>query len=229
MAFWASAADQLFEARIAMSNQPWLCPGGPHYHWKQRSLRQRSWPACGCESRPSNWAVDDGNRPPQRRREAGLEAEEDEQTSRNESEPHPMSLESSTTGEPSPSSLGQGRRESSGQQPASVQRSGGVCVDSASGRPVRVNWEDSGVGNPEFQPAAQAGSAREAAGGAGEVGVPHSSVDLHHFKRCQEPRGDTYSRRRGGAEDAGMAGATQLRTPDKARSLQIALYRKADE
>ena len=138
-----------------------------------------------------------------------------------------MSLENATTGEPNPSSLGQGRREPGGQQPASVQRSGGVCVDSASGRPVRVNWEDSGVGTNRFQPAAQAGSAREAAGDAGEVGVPHSSVDLHYFKRCKEPRGDTYSTRRGGAEDAGMAGATQIRTPDKVRSLQIALYRKA--
>src|SRR3954453_14244320 len=77
------------------------------------------------------------------------------------------------------------------------------------------------------QPSAQAGWTSEAGGVAGEGGVPHSSVDLHYFKRCKEPRGDTYSRRGGEAKDAGMAGATRIVTPDKVRELQIALYRKA--
>src|SRR5712675_1825877 len=77
------------------------------------------------------------------------------------------------------------------------------------------------------QPSAQAGQTSEAGGVAGEVGVPHSSVDLHYFKRCREPRGDTYSTRRGEAKDAEMAGATRIITPDKVRELQIALYRKA--
>jgi len=76
------------------------------------------------------------------------------------------------------------------------------------------------------QPLAQAGQTSKAGGVAGEVGVPHSSVDLHSFKRCKEPRGDTYSTRRSEAKDEGMAGATQIITPNKVRELQIALYRK---
>ena len=77
------------------------------------------------------------------------------------------------------------------------------------------------------QPSAQAGQTSKAAGVAGEVGVPHSSVDLHYFKRCGEPRGDTYSTHGGEAKDAEMAGATRIVTPDKVRELQIVLYRKA--
>jgi RNA-directed DNA polymerase len=82
------------------------------------------------------------------------------------------------------------------------------------------------MGN-KSQPTAQAGQTSEAGGVAGEVGVPHSSVDLHYFKRCKEPRGDTYSVRGGEAKDAGMAGTTQIKTPKKVRELQITLYRKA--
>src|SRR2546425_815202 len=77
------------------------------------------------------------------------------------------------------------------------------------------------------QPSAQAGQTSKAGEVAGEVGVPHSSVDLHYFKRCKEPRGDTYSVRASEAKDAGMAGATRIVTPNKVRELQIALYRKA--
>src|SRR5258708_22885154 len=77
------------------------------------------------------------------------------------------------------------------------------------------------------RPLEQAGQISKAGGVAGEVGVPHSSVDLHFFKRGKEPRGDTYSTRRSEAKDAGMAGATQIITPNKVRELQIALYRKA--
>src|ERR1019366_7763314 len=83
------------------------------------------------------------------------------------------------------------------------------------------------MGDNKTQPNAQAGRTSQASGVAGEVGVPHSSVDLHYFKGCKEPRGDTYSMRGGEAKDAGMAGATQIGTPDKVRQLQIALYRKA--
>ena len=77
------------------------------------------------------------------------------------------------------------------------------------------------------QPSAQAGQTSKAAGVAGEVGVPHSSVDLLYFKGSKEPRGDTYSTREGEAKDAGMAGATRIITPNKVRELQIVLYRKA--
>jgi len=149
-----------------------------------------------------------------------------EQTGRNESEPHQMSLEKNRTGDqPSPYPEGEGRREQAGKQSEPAQRSGGVSVDSMSGSQVGVNWENSGDG--KSQQSAQAGCASEAQRVPGEVGVPHSSVDLHYFKRCKEPRGDTYAKRRGEAKDTGMAGATRIVTPDKVRQLQIALYRKA--
>ena len=77
------------------------------------------------------------------------------------------------------------------------------------------------------QPSEQAGQTSKADGVAGEVGVPHSSVDLLYFKRSREPRGDTCSVRGGEAKDVGMAGATRIETPKKVRELQIALYRKA--
>src|SRR4029077_8325786 len=77
------------------------------------------------------------------------------------------------------------------------------------------------------QPSAQAGQTSKAAGVAGEVGVPHSSVDLHYFKRCGEPRGDTYSTHGSEAKDKEMAGPTRIVTPNKDRELQIVRYRKA--
>lgn len=139
-----------------------------------------------------------------------------------------MSPENVTTGDkPNLSSTGQGRWEQAGQQLAPAHRFGGVCVDSASGSSVKVNRENCGDGNPKSPPSAQTGSAREAAGVAAEVGVLHSSVDLHYLKRCKEPREDTCSMRRSEAKDAGIAGPNRPPTPDKVRSLQIALYRKA--
>ena len=139
-----------------------------------------------------------------------------------------MSPETAKPGDkPSPSALGEGRREQAGQQSAPAPNCGGVRVDSASGSKVRVSWEVSGDGKGNSQGLAQAGRAREAGSVAGEVGVPHSTVDLHHVKRCKEGRGDTYSTRGGEAKDAGMARATEIVTPEKVRQLQITLYRKA--
>ena len=138
-----------------------------------------------------------------------------------------MSLDKHRTGDkPNPYTMGEGRREESGQQSESPQRSGGVGVDGTSASSVKVSWENSG-GGPQAQPPVQAGRTSQAGGAAGEVGVPHSSVDLLHFKRSREPRGDTCSTRRGEAKDAGMAGATRIATPEKVRQLQITLYRKA--
>jgi hypothetical protein len=137
-------------------------------------------------------------------------------------------LDSFKTGDkPSPSLKGEGRREEVGQQPASPQRSGGVGVDSTSGRAIKVNWETFGKGL--VQASAQAAEASEADEVAGGVGVPLSSINLQYFKRCKERRGDTYSMRGSEAKDAGMAGATRIETPNKVRQLQIALYRKAKE
>jgi len=152
-----------------------------------------------------------------------------------------MSLDNFRTGEPSRCLTGEGRREETGQQPAFPQRSGGVGVEGTSVSSAKVSWEVSG-GGCKTQPTAQAGSASEAGGGAGEVGVPHSNVDLYCLDETSREelretarkmareltrRGNTCSMRGGEAKDAGMAGATRIATPDKVRQLQITLYRKA--
>ena len=145
-----------------------------------------------------------------------------------------MSLDKLRTGDkPSRSLTGEGRREEAGQQSEPSQRSGGVSVDSTSVSSVKVSWENSG-GGPQAQPPAQAGRTSEAGGAAGEVGVPHSSVDLFALEadfrremREETRRRNTCSMRRGEAKEAGMAGATRITTPDKVRQLQITLYRKA--
>jgi RNA-directed DNA polymerase len=148
-----------------------------------------------------------------------------------------MSLENFRTGEPSRCLTGEGRREEAGQQPVPLQRSGGVGVGSTSGSSTQVSWEVSG-GGCKTQPSAQAGRASEAGGVAGEVGVPHSSMNLfahdaaaldewREVAREMMRRGNTCSRRGGEAKATGMAGATRIATPDKVRQLQITLYRKA--
>jgi group II intron reverse transcriptase/maturase len=145
-----------------------------------------------------------------------------------------MSLDKLRTGDkPSRYLIGEGRREEAGQQSEPSQRSGGVSVDSTSVSSVKVSWENSG-GGPQAQPPAQAGRTSEAGGAAGEVGVPHSSVDLFALEadfrremREETRRRNTCSMRRGEAKEAGMAGATRITTPDKVRQLQITLYRKA--
>jgi len=139
-----------------------------------------------------------------------------------------MSLEKVWPGaQPSPSAWGEGRREPAGKQSAPAPNSGGVRVDSASGRKVRVNWESSDGGRQTSLASVQAGDAGKVDAVAGAVGVPHSTVDLHNFKRCRAGRGDTYSKRRGEAKDTGMAQVTEIITPEKVRQLQITLYRKA--
>ena len=121
-----------------------------------------------------------------------MEAEGDEQTGRNESEPHLMSLDKLRTGDkPSRCLIGEGRREGAGQQPAPPHRSGGVGVDGTSASSVRESWEISGDGS-KTQTNAQAGWASEAGVVAGEVGVPHSSRETPVMG--VEPRRDTRSR-----------------------------------
>jgi RNA-directed DNA polymerase len=149
-----------------------------------------------------------------------------------------MSLDKFKTGDkPSRCLIGEGRREEAGQQPVLPQRSGGVGVDSTSVSSTKVSWEVSGEGC-KTQPTAQAGRASEAGGVAGEVGVPHSSMnlfahdaasldELREVAREEMRRGNTCSMRGGEAKDAGMAGATRIETPEKVRQLQITLYRKA--
>jgi len=106
-----------------------------------------------------------------------LEAEEDEQAARNESEPHRISIENHSAGDkPSLCPISEGRRGQTGQQPASAHRSGGVSVDGTSASSAKVSWENSGDG-PEAQACAQAGLTSEAGGVAGEVGVLRSSQE----------------------------------------------------
>jgi len=103
-----------------------------------------------------------------------------------------MSLEKLRTGEkPSHSSIGEGRREGAGQQPAPPQRSGGVGVDGTSASSTRESWEVSSDGC-KTQPTPQAGWASEAGGIAGEVGIPRSSEEAPVMG--VEPRRDTCSR-----------------------------------
>lgn len=138
-----------------------------------------------------------------------------------------MSPETRSTGDkPNPSAGDEGRREPAGQQPAPVQRSGGVRVDSTSVSQARVSWES--LGDRETNADEQAVSDGEASVVAQAVGVLHSSVDLHYFKRCKEPREDTCSTRRSEGKDVEMAGTEhRTRTPQKVRHLQLTLYRKA--
>jgi len=117
---------------------------------------------------------------------------------RNENEPHRMSLDNRKTGDkPSRSVTGEGRREKAGQQPSPSQRSGGVSVGSTSVSSTKVNWEVSGEGG-KTQPTAQAGSASETGGVAGEVGVLHSSDETsvtgveRRWDTCSEVRSDRW-------------------------------------
>src|SRR5438445_10390025 len=104
-----------------------------------------------------------------------------EQTSRNESEPHLMSLEKVNPGaKPSPSAWGEGRREQAGKQSAPVQNSGGVRVDSASGSKVRISWEGSGDGKSKSQGTAQAASASDAGPAAGDAGATRRTIALDY-------------------------------------------------
>src|SRR5438445_1467629 len=143
-----------------------------------------------------------------------------------------MSLEKTKPGASrAAAAMSEGRRAQSGQPPASAPNSGGVSVDSTSGHAVSQDWEVCGGGQTE--PCAQAGVPGEAQGAAAEVGVLHSSADLlaldadyraelraaavregtcHHARKRSEGNGD---------------GPRGIRTPDKLRKLQLALYRKA--
>jgi hypothetical protein len=117
---------------------------------------------------------------------------------RNENEPHLMSPEMFRTGDkPSRCLIGEGRREEAGQQSEPSQRSGGVGVDGTSVSSVHVSWENCG-GGCEAQPTSQAGSASEAGGAVGEVGVPHSSDEApvtgveRRWDTCSEVRCDRW-------------------------------------
>jgi group II intron reverse transcriptase/maturase len=156
-----------------------------------------------------------------------------EPAGRNESEPHQMSLENDKSGDkPSRCLNGEGRRVQGRQPSAPAPNSGGVSVDSTPGSDARVNWE--GCGDGKSQPSAQAGRTGKAGEVAAAVGDLHSSVDLwamaedfHQSLSEEAPREVACSTRASGSGGSGMAGANRIGTPEKVRSLQLALYRKA--
>ena len=139
-----------------------------------------------------------------------------------------MSLENPTTGKPSRYSNGEGRREETGQQSESPQRSGGVSVDSTSGNSGRSQGGKPSVGGAaRLQANAQVGRPHKAAASGGGLGVPGEGVDLHYFKWCKQPSGGTCHNAPRRSEGNGDGRPNRIQTPDKVRKLQIALYRKA--
>jgi RNA-directed DNA polymerase len=126
--------------------------------------------------------------------------------------------------QPSRCRKGEGRREESGQQPGTSQRSRGVVVGGMLGSDARKSKEASCRDRKRSRigtsPKGKAGLA------ARGVGVLRSSVDLWDSITHGEQREDTCSKamkRRLGRGD----GSQEIETPGKVRSLQIALYRKA--
>jgi RNA-directed DNA polymerase len=139
-----------------------------------------------------------------------------------------MSLENSTTGEPSRRPDGEGRREGTPQPSKFPQRSGGVSVDSTSGKSGTSQGGKPSVGGTEwFQAKAQVGRPHKAAVSDGGIRVPGEGVDLHHFKGCQTPSGGTCLNAQRRSEGDGDGRPSRIVTPDKVRKLQIAFYRKA--
>jgi RNA-directed DNA polymerase len=145
-----------------------------------------------------------------------------------------MSVERDSTREPNPCPVGEGRRESSGQQSEAAHRSGGVSVVGMSGMGTGVSQEVSGHREPQgTQPAEQAAINRKAAGEAGEVGVLRSSVEARESTTRAEPREGTCvgaNQSSEGPDDGWeqrLSLLAQITTPPKVRKLQRALYRKA--
>ena len=143
-----------------------------------------------------------------------------------------MSLEKNRPGDSrAAAATSEGRRAPSGQPPAPVPPCGGVSVDSTSGSAAGEGWEIYGGGQTE--PSAQAGATGEAEWAAAEVGVLHSSVDLLALDAGLREQLRQAARREGTCHHAlkrstgNGDGPRGIKTPEKIRKLQIALYRKA--
>jgi len=142
-----------------------------------------------------------------------------------------MSPDNSSPGASRAAAVSSEGRRLAATQPLARQASGGVSVDSMSGRASGEGWEV--CGSETTQPFAQAGVTGQAEAAAPEVGVLHSIVDLWALDagyraqlREDAKRGGTCSdapRRSKGPGD----GPKGIETPEKVRKLQIALYRKA--
>ena len=148
----------------------------------------------------------------------------------NEDKPHPMSIESSRTREPSPYPMGEGCQEESRQPSRLPQRSGGVSGDSMLGKAGGKTREacereagasTAGATSPKV---AEAGTARTG------VGVLHSSEDASE-RRAEQRRGSCADAQEAARERSdGPKGIGTLKEPEKVtgvRKLQRALYRQA--
>jgi RNA-directed DNA polymerase len=156
-----------------------------------------------------------------------------EQAGRNEDEPHPMSVESGSTNEPSHYRNGEGCQEPSEQQSEAVQRVGGVSVGGMSGSDAGVSQEISAGVCESRQPSAQAGLASKAGRAGREVGVSRSSEEPAESTTAREPRGGTCvhanqsKKGQGDGWEDSQCEWIQIATPEKVRKLQRTLYRKA--
>lgn len=126
--------------------------------------------------------------------------------------------------QPSRSRSGEGRREESGQQPETPQRSRGIHVGGMLGSDLGISKEISCRDLNRSTLSASPQGKTDAV--AREVGVLNSSVDLWESITHGEPREDTCSRTQKRREGHGD-GSAEIKTPDKVRHLQITLYRKA--
>jgi RNA-directed DNA polymerase len=155
-----------------------------------------------------------------------------EQSGRNDSEPHPMSLDSATTREPSPCRKGEGCQHS--RRPNSRygvgERSGGVSEGGMTGKDSGVSREAcDGIKLREQPqtPSASAAIPRKAGEATPGVGAAHSSVDTREKTTREEPRSSTCldaDRSKKGREDDGVMPVV---TSEKVRHLQRTLYQKA--
>ena len=150
-----------------------------------------------------------------------------------------MSSESSKTGKPSPSSLGEGCQDQAGQSrkdigPQSLlsdQRTGGVCGGGGPRRKDRLSGETcSGAlpsGGATSGPSAV--TPREAGRAVAGVGDLHSSVDPTDIITAGERREGTcpLASQSGEGPDDGWSDELWIKTSPKVRKLQRVLYRKA--
>ena len=124
--------------------------------------------------------------------------------------------------QPSPSRLGEGRRDQDRTNSRGLdQRTGGVCVGDMSGSAYRVSGETCAGGSDPTGSASLATSEAVVAGTG--VGDLRRSVDLWESQR--EQREVTCCAAGIGSEGRGD-GSQGLPTPDKVRQLQVTLHRK---
>ena len=149
-----------------------------------------------------------------------------------------MSSEISTTGKPSPSSLGEGCQDRAGQSRKDVgpkslnpdQRTGGVCGGGRTGRVAGVSCETCDDGPSRDGPTSgtnpKTDEAERVVAGVGDI---RSSVDLADRTTAGERRDGTcpHASQSSKGPDDGLREDLWIKTSPKVRKLQRVLYRKA--